>query len=77
MYQTITTRYQEYKLSASKKCKCDKCGKSFTRQRTFTETRNPFNKNENGDVKTGAEIYKSLEKEIEKWKARSETHICK
>lgn len=60
MYQTITTRFQEFKYPAKKKCKCDVCGKTFIRQRTFTETKNPWNKNEQGLVKTSSEIFISF-----------------
>lgn len=77
MYQTITTRFQEYKHSAKKKCKCSVCGKTFTRQRTFTATQNPWNKDEQGQMKSSREIYACLEKEAGEWMLKQEEHGCK
>ena len=76
MYQTITTKFQEFKHPAKKKCKCGVCGKTFTRQRTFMATQNPWNKNEQGQMKNSREIYAGLEKEAEAWMLKREEHGC-
>ena len=76
MYQTIATKFQEYKRQAKKKCKCALCGKTFTRQRTFTATRNPWNKNEHGEMKSGSEIYADLQKKALDWISEPENHGC-
>jgi hypothetical protein len=49
------------------------CGKKVRRQRTFTQTLNPFNKNAAGAVKTVPEIRAENKECAEEWKAKPET----
>ena len=56
--------------------KCSVCGKTFTRQRTFTATQNPWNKNEKGEIKNSREIYADLEKKAKEWIQKQEEHGC-
>ncbi len=66
--------YEEVKLRGTKNCKCKKCRKKLRRQKTFSQTINPWNKTATGTVKTRDEILKSLRDEIREWKEKDE--IC-
>lgn len=68
MQITTTYRYDVYKRQAKKKGKCPVCGKAVTRSFTFEETRSPFNKNEDGTVKTPSDINLSLHNKAQAWK---------
>ena len=72
---TITTTFDEVKLTGEKSVKCSGgCGRILKRRSKFFQTINPFNKNAEGFVKSRDEIYKELGAEIEKWK--KEPEIC-
>jgi len=70
--QTITTRFQEVKLTGRKTVNCPKCNKKLKRQRTFWQTLNPFNKNKDGEIKNSDNIYHELQAEIIKWQKAPE-----
>ena len=57
--------------SISKKIKikiyCKECGKKLYRSNTFTNTVNPFNKNECGIVKTSKEVMLDLDNKCQNW----------
>ena len=59
--------FDEVKMQGRKNSKCA-CGKRVTRQHTFSQTINPFNKNKDGEIKTRQEINEELRAEIEAWK---------
>ena len=42
-------------------------GKKVVRSKTFTQTVNPFNKNEDGTIKTRNEVYQSVKQEALEW----------
>lgn len=69
-----TYRFERVPLTATKSVPCTGCGKKVRRQRTFEQTRNPFNKNADGSVKDYADIYRDLNAEADAWKAEPETH---
>lgn len=69
-----TYRFTEYPLTARKSVPCTVCGKKVRRQRTFSQTLNPFNKNEDGSVKTVPDIYRELRVQADAWKTEAETH---
>lgn len=71
---TTTYRFERVPLTVHKSVNCTVCGKKVRRQRTFEQTRNPFNKNEDGTVKNYADIYRELGEEGDAWKAKPETH---
>jgi hypothetical protein len=54
-------------MTGYKSGKC-KCGKHRRRQKTFSQTINPFNKNAEGMPKSREEIYQELKETIAKWK---------
>jgi hypothetical protein len=67
MYQTIRTTFEELRQLGIRKGVCEVCGKKGQRQRTFTMTENPWNKNPDGSVRTRREIYAALRKEADEW----------
>lgn len=67
---SYTERYEPITLTGYKSIKCRICGKRLKRQRTFQQTLSPFNKNEKGETKTVAEIYKELQEKIDEWKGK-------
>jgi len=66
----LTRRYtfQVVKLQVKKSSKCQICGKRKTRQTTFSQTINPYNKNSNGSMKNCMEIHTELVAEANAWK---------
>ena len=46
----------------------NKDGKLVKRQKTFSQTVNPFNKNSDGSVKTREEVFESVKLEALNWK---------
>lgn len=71
---TRTYRFVEHKLPASKSVPCAVCGKKIRRQRIFSQTLNPFNKNPDGTVKSVTDIYRQLNIQANEWKTEPETH---
>ena len=64
-----TVRFRELYLQGRKNLPCPTCGKRVRRQRTFTQTLNPFNKNAAGEVKEPKEIYAELREQVTAWEA--------
>jgi hypothetical protein len=64
--------FEIVKLRGIKNCKCELCNKSLRKQKTFSQTINPFNKNKKGWVKTKDEIINELKSLIETWKENKE-----
>jgi hypothetical protein len=68
-------RYDQFTWQATKALPCPDCGKRLRRQRTFSETQNPFNRNAQGVPKTLKEIFASLQAKAAVWQTEPET--CK
>jgi uncharacterized protein (DUF2225 family) len=51
-----TYRFEEVSHTAKRRVTCAVCGKKFNRQKTFTNTINPFNMNANGSPKTYQDV---------------------
>lgn len=64
----VTIRFRELSWPGRKNLPCPTCGKKVRRQRTFTQTLNPFNKID-GRPKTAPEIYAELKAEAAAWEA--------
>lgn len=75
MRMTITTTFDEEKLTGKKTVNCSGCGKKLARSKVFSQTINPWNKTQDGRVKTRADIRTELSAEIKEWKLQPE--ICK
>ena len=69
-----TTRFDEVSTFAEKSGKCDVCGKACKRREKFYQTLNPFNKNQDGSVKTHQEIRKEIELKAIEWKLKPVRH---
>jgi len=66
--------FEEVKLYGSKSGKCSVCGKACTRSQKFSQTLNPFNKNEKGEIKTRQEIKEELCGELNEWRSKPPIH---
>ena len=62
--QTVTTRFEEVKLSAMRSGKCLACGKRRSRSFSYMNTINPFNKNEDGAVRSYHEVNERVSKKL-------------
>jgi hypothetical protein len=73
-----TETYQRVKATGRTRVQCNWCGKWMNRQRTFTMTINPFNKNEDGTVRTPYEVHNAVNQEAWLWEQRTESmpHYC-
>ncbi len=69
-----TYRFREIKHQASKSLPCPACGRKLRRQRTFSQTLNPFNKNADGQPKTELEIVRELHTTAIQWETEPELH---
>jgi hypothetical protein len=73
----ITTTYEQVTHQVKRRVKCDGgCGRTLTRQSTFTATVNPFNKNPDGTVRTYAEVHRNLVAEAERWQPTATCRVC-
>lgn len=66
--------FKEYGASGTKQGKCPKCGKKASRSKKFWQTQNPFNKNDQGDVKSVDEILKENSQKLFAWKEEPVFH---
>jgi len=62
-----TYRFNEVSHMTRRRVTCVVCGKKFNRQRTFTNTINPFNKNAAGVPKTYSEVYADVSLMAARW----------
>ncbi|WP_372344637.1 hypothetical protein [Streptomyces sp. KL116D] len=69
-----TYTFRKVPHQAAKSVPCTICGKKVRRQRTFFQTLNPFNKNDQGLPKTELEIVRELDAQATRWHAEPETH---
>ena len=64
--------FEEVKMRGEKKCTCEGCGKKLKRQKTFSQTINPFNKTKDGKIKDRTDIYSELQVKIAEWQGKPE-----
>jgi hypothetical protein len=69
----VVTTYERVPVTAVKRLPCPVCGKLLRRQRTFSETINPWNRNPDGTQKTSREVFASVSAKAEDWKSVPET----
>jgi hypothetical protein len=61
------TRFREIKLSTKRTFKCTVCGKRGQKSYTAYRTVNPFNRNEDGTVKSPQQILAEVQAEVRGW----------
>jgi hypothetical protein len=71
---TQRTTFHPLKMRATKNLPCPICGKKMRRSKTFEATVNPFNRNEDGSVRTPTEVYARLRAEADSWRLIPDTH---
>lgn len=72
-----TYRFQKVQCQFEQTGQCPTCLKRVTRRRTFTQTVNPFNRNDDGSVKTSAEVYAAVKAEGEAWQPDFTHEACR
>ena len=66
--------YEQIRAHGRKSGKCVACGKPAERSHIFTNTVNPFNKNEDGTVKTRLEVQANVNRLARAWEAEPLLH---
>jgi hypothetical protein len=74
MRTVIQYTFERVPLTVSKVGKCLICGEKAKRATTFYQTINPYNKTEDGRVKTYKDIYPELREQADKWRKLPVTH---
>jgi hypothetical protein len=64
---TIIRRFETVKRTAVRKLVCVHCGRRFRRQRTFTNTINPYNRNPDGSIRTRREVEENVARLAGEW----------
>lgn len=59
--------FTEVAISAQKKGVCPVCGRVVIRRERFWQTENPFNRNDDGTVRTREEIYAAVKADADAW----------
>lgn len=77
MFDTITYRFKAIKAWREKSGKCPVCGKRVVRKATFEHTVNPFNKNEQGEIKYESEVRRDVNIEADLWEPDFRHEKCK
>lgn len=65
--RTVTT-YDRLSSQAERKVMCPGCGRKRTIRRTFHQTVNPWNRNDDGTTKTHLEVVEAVTAEAAAWK---------
>jgi len=63
----MNINFQEIATTATKSGVCPICGKRVVRRQRFWQTDNPWNRNDDGTVKTRDEIYADVKAEADAW----------
>ena len=63
----VVTNYERVRAQRTRRGTCPGCGKAVTRSRTFENTVNPFNRNEDGIVRTYREVWKRVNAVADAW----------
>lgn len=61
----ITMRFEQVTRKRTVRLKCKSCGKTRTRTVSVTHTVNPFNKNEDGSIRSTREVWQCVGVELE------------
>ena len=75
MGRGVTTyTYRQISVKGWKAGRCVVCGKGAERSKTFTNTVNPWNRNEDGSVRTAAEVLANVRRLACEWEAEPVKH---
>ncbi|WP_055566008.1 hypothetical protein [Streptomyces atriruber] len=69
-----TYTFEKVELYGEKRVKCTVCGKAMKRRTTVYQTLNPFNKTDDGKVKSRSQILAELRVKLDAWRGQAETH---
>lgn len=64
---TYTTHFQQVHAYRSLVGECPNCGKKTKKSRKFTMTVNPYNVNEDGEVRSVSEVREQVNAEADAW----------
>jgi hypothetical protein len=74
---SVTHRFSEIKRTTKRRVKCSGgCDRTLTRQRTFSQTLNPFNRNAAGEIKSAGEISSELRERAKAWQPTATCQQC-
>lgn len=74
LMRTSRHAFPEVKLSVKATAPCGKCGRQCSRTKKFWQTLNPFNKNDDGSVKTRDEIMSELGQQAAQYRTQTIYH---
>lgn len=67
-------RYEEISWRSEKSGECAVCGKHVKRQKKFTNTVNPWNRNPDGTTRTRVEVMANVQSLAARWQEQPVTH---
>lgn len=70
----MITTFEEVYTYAFKRGKCSVCGGSAERSKKFTNTVNPWNRNEDGTTRTYAEVQDNVNRLAREWEEQPVVH---
>ena len=65
--RSYTHTFRSVKMTRTASGPCPVCGKRVRRSRTFESTINPFNRNDDGTVKTAPEVREQVQAKADEW----------
>lgn len=74
LMRTSRHTFPEVKLSVKATAPCGKCGKQCSRTKKFWQTASPFNKNDDGSVKSHDQIMVELRKQAAEYRTQTIYH---
>lgn len=66
-FTRTTTTYERVKWTRTKVVECPRCYGKRRAQKTFHQTVNPFNKNDDGTPKTYQQVLESVQAQADAW----------
>lgn len=71
-----TYTYEQVRVTVSKSGTCATCGKAARRQTTITNTVSPFNRNDDGTVRTRSEVLARVRQLARQWQTAPVVHAA-
>ena len=73
-WRAVTTTYERVTWTGHRSGPCAVCGKRATRSRTFENTISPFNRNEDGSVRSYREVSDRVRAMAAEWSEGAPAH---